>query len=68
MLSILVVCNGDTGASLLTITGHGGLPPNPLDPLTPDVVRVDLITLNPDKDKVRIIIMLRVSNLEFKCC
>ncbi len=34
--------------SSFTITGRGGLPPNPrTEPLTPDVVQIDLVSLNP---------------------
>ncbi|MUG96428.1 filamentous hemagglutinin N-terminal domain-containing protein [Scytonema sp. UIC 10036] len=33
--------------SSFIITGHGGLPPNPKDVLTPDAVVVNWVTLNP---------------------
>ncbi|NMG07449.1 filamentous hemagglutinin N-terminal domain-containing protein [Brasilonema sp. UFV-L1] len=36
--------------SQFTITGRGGLPPNPSEPLNTDAVQVDLITLNPSSD------------------
>lgn len=36
--------------SSLILTGRGGLPPNPGDPLSTDAVFVDLITLNPSSD------------------
>ncbi|WP_375452944.1 filamentous hemagglutinin N-terminal domain-containing protein [uncultured Nostoc sp.] len=34
--------------SSFTITGRGGLPPNPGEALSADAVRVDLVTLNPE--------------------
>jgi filamentous hemagglutinin family protein len=37
-------------ASSFLVTGRGGLPPSPLDMLTPDAVQVDLITLDPSSD------------------
>jgi filamentous hemagglutinin family protein len=36
--------------SSFIITGRGGLPPNPGEPLNTDAVQVDLITLNPISD------------------
>ncbi|BBD70969.1 filamentous hemagglutinin outer membrane protein [Nostoc commune NIES-4072] len=38
---------GNLAKSSFTITGRGGLPPNPGDALNTDAVQVDLITLNP---------------------
>jgi hypothetical protein len=38
-------------ASSFIITGRGGLPTNPGDPLSPDAMLVDLISLNPKNDK-----------------
>ncbi|AUB44940.1 Large exoprotein involved in heme utilization or adhesion (plasmid) [Nostoc flagelliforme CCNUN1] len=38
---------GSLAKSSFTITGRGGLPPNPGDALNTDAVQVDLITLNP---------------------
>ncbi|BAY47724.1 hemagglutination activity domain protein [Scytonema sp. HK-05] len=32
------------------ITGRGGLPPSPLEMLTPDAVQVDLVTLKPERE------------------
>jgi filamentous hemagglutinin family protein len=48
----------DTGCTLgsrqtpssFIITGRGGLPPSPLEMLTPDAVQVDWVTLNPNID------------------
>jgi large exoprotein involved in heme utilization and adhesion len=37
--------------SQFTITGRGGLPPNPGEPLNTDAVQVNLVTLNPEVDK-----------------
>ncbi|MEH2359491.1 S-layer family protein [Nostoc sp.] len=37
--------------SSFTITGRGGLPPNPGDALNTDAVQVDLVTLNPEVGK-----------------
>ncbi|MBN4000320.1 hypothetical protein [Nostoc sp. LPT] len=37
--------------SSFTITGRGGLPPNPSDALNTDAVQVDLVTLNPEVGK-----------------
>ncbi|WP_375452945.1 filamentous hemagglutinin N-terminal domain-containing protein [uncultured Nostoc sp.] len=37
--------------SSFTITGGGGLPPNPGEALNTDVVQVDLVTLNPNANK-----------------
>ncbi|MDZ8221513.1 S-layer family protein [Nostoc sp. ChiVER01] len=42
---------GTFAKSSFTITGRGGLPPNPTtDILTPDLVHVDLVSLNPNSD------------------
>ena len=37
--------------SSFTITGRGGLPPNPGEALNTDAVQVDLVTLNPKGDR-----------------
>ncbi len=37
--------------SSFTITGRGGLPPNPGEALNTDAVQVDLVTLKPEVDK-----------------
>ncbi|BAY46824.1 filamentous hemagglutinin family outer membrane protein [Scytonema sp. HK-05] len=37
-------------ASSFVVTGRGGIPPSPLDILTPDAVQVDWVTLNPSSD------------------
>ncbi|PHM06592.1 S-layer family protein [Nostoc sp. 'Peltigera malacea cyanobiont' DB3992] len=37
--------------SSFTITGRGGLPPNPGEALNTDAVQVDLVTLNPNNDR-----------------
>ncbi|WP_292856396.1 filamentous hemagglutinin N-terminal domain-containing protein [Nostoc sp. LPT] len=37
--------------SSFTITGRGGLPPNPGEALNTDAVQVDLVTLNPNGDR-----------------
>ncbi|MCC5660815.1 filamentous hemagglutinin N-terminal domain-containing protein [Nostoc sp. XA010] len=39
---------GNLAKSNFTITGRGGLPPNPGETLNTDAVKVDLITLNPN--------------------
>ncbi|MCC5652409.1 S-layer family protein [Nostoc sp. XA013] len=47
------VCQARTAQnqSSFTITGRGGLPRNPrTEPLTPDVVQVDLVSLNPKSE------------------
>ncbi len=41
---------GNLAKSSFTITGRGGLPPNPGEALNTDAVQVDLITLNPNND------------------
>jgi filamentous hemagglutinin family protein len=38
---------GNLAKSSFTITGRGGLPPNPGDALNTDAVKVDLVSLNP---------------------
>ncbi len=44
-------CNSPNRAqSSFIITGRGGLPPSPLEMLTPDAVQVDWVTLNPNID------------------
>ncbi|MBW4635527.1 MAG: filamentous hemagglutinin N-terminal domain-containing protein, partial [Iphinoe sp. HA4291-MV1] len=42
---------GTIAKSQFTITGRGGLPPNPGEALNTDAVQVDLITLNPEVNK-----------------
>ncbi|MEA5626056.1 S-layer family protein [Nostoc sp. UHCC 0251] len=42
---------GNLAKSSFTITGRGGLPPNPGEALNTDAVQVDLITLNPNSDR-----------------
>ncbi|MEH2463503.1 S-layer family protein [Nostoc sp.] len=42
---------GNLAKSSFTITGRGGLPPNPGEALNTDAVQVDLITLNPKGDR-----------------
>ncbi|BAY46823.1 filamentous hemagglutinin family outer membrane protein [Scytonema sp. HK-05] len=37
-------------ASSFVVTGRGGIPPSPLDILTPDAVQVDWVSLNPSSD------------------
>ncbi|MEH1948579.1 MAG: filamentous hemagglutinin N-terminal domain-containing protein [Nostoc sp.] len=46
-------CNagGNLAKNSFTITGRGGLPPNPGEALNTDAVKVDLITLNPNNDR-----------------
>jgi len=41
---------GNLAKSSFTVTGRGGLPPNPGEALNTDAVKVDLITLNPNSD------------------
>ncbi|BBD69325.1 filamentous hemagglutinin outer membrane protein [Nostoc commune NIES-4072] len=41
---------GNLAKSSFTITGRGGLPPNPGEALSADAVQVDLVTLNPKGD------------------
>jgi filamentous hemagglutinin family protein len=41
---------GTVAKSQFIITGRGGLPPNPGEPLNTDAVQVDLITLNPSSN------------------
>ncbi|MFN6481302.1 MAG: filamentous hemagglutinin, partial [Nostoc sp. DedQUE07] len=41
---------GNLAKSSFTITGRGGLPPNPGEALKTDAVQVNLITLNPNSD------------------
>jgi large exoprotein involved in heme utilization and adhesion len=41
---------GTVAKSQFTVTGRGGLPPNPGEPLSTDAVQVDLITLNPSSN------------------
>ncbi|MEH1944171.1 MAG: filamentous hemagglutinin N-terminal domain-containing protein [Nostoc sp.] len=41
---------GNLAKSSFTITGRGGLPPNPSEALNTDTVQVDLVTLNPNDD------------------
>ena len=41
---------GSLAKSSFTITGRGGLPPNPGDALNTDAVQVDLVSLNPNGD------------------
>ncbi|MEH2288932.1 two-partner secretion domain-containing protein [Nostoc sp.] len=41
---------GNLAKSSFTITGRGGLPPNPGEPLNTDAVQVDLVSLNPNGD------------------
>ncbi|WP_292856399.1 filamentous hemagglutinin N-terminal domain-containing protein [Nostoc sp. LPT] len=42
---------GNLAKSSFTITGRGGLPPNPGEALNTDAVQVDLVTLNPNGDR-----------------
>ncbi|WP_292826490.1 S-layer family protein, partial [Nostoc sp. JL33] len=42
---------GSLAKSSFTITGRGGLPPNPGEALNTDAVQVDLVTLNPKGDR-----------------
>ena len=42
---------GSQAQSEFIITGRGGLPPNPGDPLSTDAVDVGLVTLNPNSEK-----------------
>ncbi|MCC5603768.1 two-partner secretion domain-containing protein [Nostoc favosum] len=42
---------GNLAKSSFTITGRGGLPPNPGEALSADAVQVDLVTLNPEVGK-----------------
>ncbi|MEH2182544.1 two-partner secretion domain-containing protein [Nostoc sp.] len=42
---------GNLAKSSFTITGRGGLPPNPGEPLNADAVKVDLVSLNPKGDR-----------------
>ncbi|WP_292856393.1 filamentous hemagglutinin N-terminal domain-containing protein [Nostoc sp. LPT] len=42
---------GTLAKSSFTITGRGGLPPNPGDALNTDAVQVDLVTLNPNGNR-----------------
>ncbi|MCC5605065.1 beta strand repeat-containing protein, partial [Nostoc favosum] len=42
---------GSLAKSSFTITGRGGLPPNPGEALNTNAVKVDLITLNPNNDR-----------------
>ncbi|MBW4635532.1 MAG: S-layer family protein [Iphinoe sp. HA4291-MV1] len=42
---------GTVAQSQFTITGRGGLPPNPGEALNTDAVQVDLMTLNPEVNK-----------------
>ncbi|MFN6486805.1 MULTISPECIES: filamentous hemagglutinin N-terminal domain-containing protein [unclassified Nostoc] len=42
--------SGSLAKSSFTITGRGGLPPNPGEALNTDAVQVDLVTLNPSDD------------------
>ena len=46
-------CTADStvAKSSFTITGRGGLPPNPGEALNTDAVQVDLVTLNPNNDR-----------------
>jgi filamentous hemagglutinin family protein len=41
---------GSLAKSSFTITGRGGLPPNPGEALNTDAVQVDLVALNPNAD------------------
>ncbi len=41
---------GNLAKSSFTITGRGGLPPNPGEALNTDAVKVDLVALNPNSD------------------
>jgi filamentous hemagglutinin family protein len=41
---------GNLAKSSFTITGRGGLPPNPGEALNTDAVKVDLVSLNPNSD------------------
>ncbi|WP_109009439.1 two-partner secretion domain-containing protein [Nostoc commune] len=41
---------GNLAKSSFTITGRGGLPPNPGEALNTDAVKVDLVSLNPNAD------------------
>ncbi|MCC5609526.1 filamentous hemagglutinin N-terminal domain-containing protein [Nostoc sp. CHAB 5834] len=41
---------GNLAKSSFTITGRGGLPPNPGEALNADAVQVDLVALNPNAD------------------
>ncbi|MBD2245586.1 S-layer family protein [Nostoc sp. FACHB-888] len=41
---------GSLAKSSFTITGRGGLPPNPGEALNADAVQVDLVSLNPNAD------------------
>jgi filamentous hemagglutinin family protein len=41
---------GNLAKSSFTITGRGGLPPNPGEALNTDAVKVDLVALNPNGD------------------
>ena len=42
---------GNLAKNSFTITGRGGLPPNPGEALSADAVQVDLVTLNPEVGK-----------------
>ncbi|AUB40089.1 Large exoprotein involved in heme utilization or adhesion [Nostoc flagelliforme CCNUN1] len=42
---------GNLAKSSFTITGRGGLPPNPGEALNTDAVKVDLVTLNPNNER-----------------
>ncbi|WP_448265500.1 two-partner secretion domain-containing protein [Nostoc sp. DSM 114159] len=42
---------GNLAKSSFTITGRGGLPPNPGEALNTDAVHVDLVSLNPKSDR-----------------
>ncbi|WP_445627707.1 two-partner secretion domain-containing protein [Nostoc sp. DSM 114167] len=42
---------GNLAKSSFTITGRGGLPPNPGEALNTDAVHVDLVSLNPKGDR-----------------
>uniref|UniRef100_A0A0C1REI6 Filamentous haemagglutinin FhaB/tRNA nuclease CdiA-like TPS domain-containing protein n=1 Tax=Tolypothrix bouteillei VB521301 TaxID=1479485 RepID=A0A0C1REI6_9CYAN len=42
---------GNVAKSRFTVTGRGGLPPNPGEPLNTDAVSVDLVTLNNANDR-----------------
>ena len=44
---------GNLAKSSFTITGRGGLPPNPGEALSADAVQVDLVTLNPKVGNTR---------------
>ncbi|MEH2244372.1 MAG: S-layer family protein, partial [Nostoc sp.] len=43
--------DGNLAKISFTITGRGGLPPNPSEALNADAVQVDLVTLNPSNDR-----------------